>query len=51
VIVFDPVTDGKHIVLIMLVTGLVFLGIIFVGELSRWAGERRRERARRLRTY
>jgi hypothetical protein len=50
-LVFDPVTDGKHIVIAMLITGLVFLGVVLAGELSRWAGERRRERERRARTY
>ena len=49
--IFDPVTDGKHVILIMLIVGLVFLGVIFLGELTHRAGERRRERKSRLRSY
>ncbi len=50
-LVFDPVTDGKHVVIAMLITGLVFLSVVAIGELSRLAGERRRERERRSRAY
>jgi hypothetical protein len=50
-LVLDPVTDGKHIVIGMLITGLVFLAIVGLGELTRWRGHRREERKRRLRTY
>jgi hypothetical protein len=50
-LLLDPVTDGKHIVTAMLITGLVFLAIVAVGELTRWRGHRRAERKRRLRTY
>jgi hypothetical protein len=51
VIVFDPVSDGEHVILIMLIVGLVFLGVIGVGELTHRLGERRRERKRQLRPY
>ncbi len=37
----DAAEEGKRIVLGMLVVGLVFLGVIGLGELSRWAGSRR----------
>jgi len=51
VIVFDPVADGKHVILIMLITGLVFVAVIGIGELTHRLGERRRERKRELRPY
>jgi hypothetical protein len=50
-LVFDPVSDGKHVILIMLIVGLVFLTVIAVGQLTHRAGERRRERKQRLRPY
>jgi hypothetical protein len=50
-IVFDPVSDGKHVILAMLVTGLIFVAVIGLGEWAHRVGERRRERKRHLRTY
>jgi hypothetical protein len=50
-LIFDPVSDGKHVILIMLIVGLVFVGVIVVGELAHRANERRRERKRQLRPY
>jgi hypothetical protein len=49
--VFDPVSDGKHVILIMLITGLVFVAVIGLGEWTHRIGERRRERKSRLRPY
>ena len=49
--IFDPVSDGKHVILIMLITGLIFLVVIGLGELAHRAGERRRERKRHVRPY
>ena len=49
--IFDPVSDGKHVVLAMLITGLVFLAVIALGEFSHRASERRRERKRHVRSY
>ena len=40
-ILLDEATDGKHIILAMLIVGLVFLGVIVLGELSRWRKHRR----------
>jgi hypothetical protein len=51
VIVFDPVSDGKHVILIMLLVGLLFLAVIGLGEWIDRVSERRRERKRHLRTY
>jgi hypothetical protein len=50
-IVFDPVSDGKHVILIMLITGLIFLAVIGIGQWADRVSERRRERKRRLRAY
>jgi hypothetical protein len=50
-VIFDPVSDGKHVILIMLITGLIFLVVIGLGELAHRAGERRRERKRHVSPY
>ena len=50
-ILFDQVADGKHVILAMLVVGLVFVGVIGLGELAHRANERRRERKRHLYPY
>ena len=49
--IFDPVSDGKHVILAMLIVGLIFVAVIGLGELTHRAGERRRERKRQLRPY
>jgi hypothetical protein len=51
VILLDPVSDGKHVIFAMLIVGLVFLSVIGIGEWIEKAGERRRERKRRLHPY
>lgn len=48
---FDAATEGKHVILGMLVVGLVFLAVIGLGELSNWASHRRTARRRTQRTY
>jgi hypothetical protein len=50
-LIFDPVSDGKHVILIMLLTGLVFIAVIGLGELAHRASERRSERKRHVRQY
>jgi hypothetical protein len=50
-VIFDPVSDGKHVILIMLLTGLIFLAVIGIGEWAHRVSERRRERKRQLRPY
>jgi len=50
-VIFDPVSDGKHVILILLIVGLVFVAVIGFGELTHRIGERRRERKRQLRPY
>jgi hypothetical protein len=46
----DPVSDGKHILYGMLITGLIFLAVIAIGEYTRWAGNRRAARKRAARS-
>jgi hypothetical protein len=48
---YDAVSDGKHILYGMLITALIFLAVIGLGELSKWAGHRRQARKRSARTY
>jgi hypothetical protein len=36
--------EGKKVVLLMLGTGLVFVGVIALGELSHWVAKQRRAR-------
>jgi hypothetical protein len=50
-LLLDPVADGKHVILVMLIVGLVFVAVIGLGELTHAFGERRRERKRNLRPY
>ena len=49
--IFDAVSDGKHVLYGMLITALVFVAVIAIGELTRWAGHRRAARKRRARAY
>ena len=49
--IFDAASDGKHVVIGMLIVGLIFLGTIAIGELVKWRGHRRDARKRAARTY
>lgn len=48
--IFDAASEGKHVILGMLAVGLIFLAVIALGELSRWAGHRRADRRRSRRS-
>ena len=37
----DPAEEGKKVIIGMLITGLVFIAVIALGQLSKWAGHRR----------
>jgi hypothetical protein len=37
----DAATEGKKVILGMLITGLIFVGVIALGETSRWLRRRR----------
>jgi hypothetical protein len=43
---YSTASDGIKIITAMLITGLVFLAVIAIGELSRVMSERRRARRR-----
>jgi hypothetical protein len=45
----DIAEEGRNIIIVMLLTGLIFLAVIALGQLSRWLGHRRR--AKRPRPY
>ena len=37
----DAATEGKHVILGMLIVGLIFISVIALGETSRWLRHRR----------
>jgi hypothetical protein len=43
----DAAEEGKNVVLSMLVVGLIFVGVIVLGELSKKAGKARKAAKRR----
>jgi len=47
--ILDAASEGTHVILGMLIVGLIFLTVIVLGELTKWAGHRRdaRRSARR----
>lgn len=40
-LVADAAAEGKRVIIGMLITGLVFVGVIALGETSRWLKRRR----------
>jgi heme/copper-type cytochrome/quinol oxidase subunit 2 len=38
--------EGRKIIIAMLIVGLIFIGVIALGQLSKWAGHRREARRR-----
>jgi predicted Zn-dependent peptidase len=36
--------EGKKVIIAMLIVGLIFIGVIALGELTHWAGARRKSR-------
>ncbi len=47
--IFDAsaATDGKHVIIGMLIVGLIFLAVIGLGELTRTMSHRRHDRKHR----
>lgn len=43
--------EGKKIIIAMLIVGLIFLGVIALGQTSRWLRHRRRARRARQPQY
>jgi hypothetical protein len=48
-VAIDAAEEGKKVVIGMLITGLIFIAVIALGQLSKWAGHRRQ--SRRVRVY
>lgn len=46
-LVADAASEGRSVVLSMLVTGLVFVGVIALGELASYLGHKRKSAKRR----
>ena len=42
--IFDAASDGLNIITAMLLVGLVFLGVIAIGQLTKAVGHRRKAR-------
>jgi hypothetical protein len=47
----DPAVEGKKVILGMLIVGLIFIAVIALGQLSKWAAHRREDRRRRATQY
>jgi hypothetical protein len=47
----SPAQEGRDVILVMLVTGLVFLGVILLGQLLRHFGHKRHARQAQRRPY
>ena len=48
-LVADAATEGKKVITAMLIVGLIFVGVIALGETTHWL--RARRKARRRPTY
>jgi hypothetical protein len=46
-----PAQEGRDVILVMLVVGLVFLSVILLGQTARYFGHRRQARRARRRPY
>jgi hypothetical protein len=47
----SPAQEGRDVILVMLLVGLVFLGVIVLGQLLRFYEHRRKERRAARRPY
>jgi hypothetical protein len=47
----SPAQEGRDVILVMLVTGFVFLGVILLGQLLRHLGHKRHARRASRRVY
>ncbi len=48
--IFDAASDGKNVIIGMLIVGLIFCSVIALGQFSKWLGHRRDERRRARRS-
>jgi hypothetical protein len=47
-VIIDSAQEGKKVIIGMLITGLIFVAVIALGQLGEWAAHRRQDkRARR----
>lgn len=46
-----PAEEGRDVVLVMLAVGAVFIGVILLGQLARWAGHKRKAKRAARRAY
>jgi hypothetical protein len=46
-----PAQEGRDVILVMLVVGLIFLGVIIFGQAARYFGHRRQARRAQRRVY
>ena len=47
----SPAEEGRDVIVAMLVVGLIFLGVVLLGQLGRYLGHRRQARRAHRRTY
>jgi hypothetical protein len=47
----DAASEGRKVVLAMLLVGLLFIAVIALGELTHWAGTRRKARKAARKPY
>jgi hypothetical protein len=47
----SPAQEGRDVILSMLVVGLVFLGVVLLGQLARYLGHKRQARRAERRVY
>jgi hypothetical protein len=46
-----PAQEGRDVILAMLVVGLLFLGVILLGQVARYLGHKRKARRAQRRAY
>ena len=46
-----PAQEGRDVILVMLLVGLTFLGVVLLGQLSRYLGHKRKARRAQRRAY
>jgi predicted membrane protein len=47
----SPAQEGRDVILVMLVVGLVFLSVVLLGQLARYAAHKRQARRAQRRVY
>jgi hypothetical protein len=45
-VLIDAAEEGRKVITAMLIVGLIFISVIALGQLSKWAGHRREARRR-----